>query len=95
MGRFSTTEAQFMKHIVSAGVPLGRVQIIPEWFSEALDQNTREKHQLGQAAIVHLDSDLFESVTAALDFVSPLVVAGSVIIFCDCFCFKGNPDHGE
>lgn len=47
------------------------------------------------AAALHIDCDLYESTEVALSFVGPLLVDGTILIFDDWYCFKGNPDLGE
>ncbi|MBW1699628.1 MAG: class I SAM-dependent methyltransferase [Deltaproteobacteria bacterium] len=94
-GKFSNSENNFKKYITSAGVPLNRVRIISGWFNETLNKDTINKYNLKHAAIVHIDSDLYESAKSVLEFIKPLLVDGTVIIFDDWFSFKGNPNLGE
>jgi len=94
-GKFSNSENNFKKYITSMGVPLNRVRIVSGWFNETLNEDTIKKHELKYAAIVHIDSDLYESAKLALNFIKPLLVDGTVIIFDDWYNFKGNPNLGE
>ena len=76
-------------------MPLDRVTIIPGWFRDTLNHETIDKYQIRQAAIVHVDADLYESAKVVLAFVTPLLVDGSVIIFDDWYNYRGNPSLGE
>jgi hypothetical protein len=76
-------------------VPLNRVEIVSGWFNETLNEETLRKYRLKHAAIVHIDSDLYESAKLALTFLKPLLVDGTIIIFDNWYNFKGNPNLGE
>ena len=94
-GKFACTEADFLKNISLQGVPPNRVTTIPGWFADSLGPTTREKYGIRKAAIVNIDSDLYESARTVLDFITPLLASGSVIIFDDWYNFRGDPDLGE
>jgi len=94
-GKFANSKENFEKHITSKGVPLDRVRTVPGWFAETLNEETIKKYELKHVAIVHIDSDLYESAKLALGFITPLLVDGTVIIFDDWYHFKGNPNLGE
>lgn len=94
-GKFSNSKDNFINHIISKGVPKDRVVVVSGWFSETLTEKTRADHEMRQAAIVHIDSDLYESAKLVLDFIEPLLVDGTIIIFDDWYNFKGNPNLGE
>ncbi len=94
-GKFSNSEENFVKNITAMGVPLDRVEIVSGWFNETLNEDAIKKHNLKYAAIVHIDSDLYESAKLVLNFIKPLLVDGAIIIFDDWYNFKGNPNLGE
>ena len=94
-GKFAASQDEFERFIARQRVPLDRVLIIPGWFSETLCHATIEKYDLRKAAIVHIDCDLYEPTKLALDFVTPLLVEGTVVIFDDWFSQRGDPNRGE
>jgi hypothetical protein len=94
-GKFSCTEDEFKKIISARGVPLDKVTTVPGWFNESLNRDTLEKHNIRKAAVVYVDCDLYESAKSVLDFITPLLVDGSIIIFDDWYNFNGDPDLGE
>jgi len=94
-GSYSDSEDSFKDYITSMGVPLDRVEIVSGWFNETLNEETLRKYRLKHAAIVHIDSDLYESAKLALTFLKPLLVDGTIIIFDNWYNFKGNPNLGE
>jgi len=86
---------EFKRILRIQGVDLLRVGIIPGWFDQTLNARTREKWQMESAAVVWVDCDLYESAKYVMEFITPLVQDGTVIIFDDWFSFKGNPSFGE
>jgi hypothetical protein len=69
------------------------------WFSDTLNDETKERILTNvtskKAALAYIDCDLFEPVIAALDFLTDLLVDGSVIIFDDWFFLRAHPNRGE
>ncbi len=94
-GKYACTEGNFKKNLVKAGVPLDKVVTIPGWFEQTCTKETIEKYSMKKAAIIHLDCDLYESTKTVLDFVKPLLIDGTIIIFDDWYLFRGNPNLGE
>lgn len=77
------------------GLADGRIKLVPGWFNESLTPETKRSLELKSAAIVYIDSDYYESAVPALEFVTDLLVDGSILIFDDWFLFKGRSDRGE
>ena len=55
----------------------------------------RKEHQLNAASIVMIDCDLYSSTKSVLNFITPLLRNGTVLIFDDWFAYKGSPNEGE
>ncbi len=94
-GKFACSEEQFLRTIATQGVPLERVSTIAGWFFDTLHSQTRENLNVRKAAIVNIDSDLYESASLVLAFVTPLLVTGSVLIFDDWYNYRGDAKLGE
>jgi hypothetical protein len=94
-GKFSCSRPDFERNLANAGVPLERLRVVPGWFNESLTAEARTRHGMQRAAIVHVDCDLYESALQVLEFITPLLVEGSAIIFDDWYNFKANPNLGE
>ena len=94
-GKYSCSEADFRAKLVDRGVPLDKVVIVPGWFSDTCIDETIRNHAIKKAAVVHLDCDLYESTKQALNFITPLLTDGTILIFDDWYCFRGNPELGE
>jgi len=94
-GKFSCSQDDFKRNVERQGVPLNRTVIVPGWFRDTLNDDTIERFNMKSAAIIYIDSDLYESAKMVLNFITPLLVDGTVIIFDDWYNFKGNPNLGE
>jgi O-methyltransferase len=94
-GAYGCSEVQFRKNIVSEGVLLSDVILVPGFYDKSLNEDVKKKYQLRRAAIVHIDCDLYESTILALTFVTDLLGQGSVLIFDDWYYNQGRTDLGE
>ncbi len=94
-GQYAASEAEFRENMAKAGVDLARVTTIKGWYDQVLNEETRKKLPLKKAAVILIDADLYESTVPVLDFITPYLVDGTVILFDDWFCFRGSPDRGE
>jgi O-methyltransferase len=94
-GDFACDRDQFCKIISAKGVNLDRVSLVPGWYDEVLNEETKAKLPLSSAAVIWVDCDLYESTIPVLDFISNYIQDGTVIIFDDWFSFRGDPDRGE
>lgn len=94
-GEFSCDVETFKKSIARSRIDLTKVTIVPGWFNESLNAETRRKLNIEKVAVVWIDCDFYESTVPVLDFITDYVQDGTVIIFDDWFCFNGNPEYGE
>ncbi len=94
-GDYTCDEETFRKILTKNGVDMNEVVIVPGWYTEVLNDTTKENISIKEAAIIFVDCDLYESAVPVLDFITDLVTDGTIIIFDDWFCFKGDPNKGE
>lgn len=62
-------------------------------FDETLSRTIPGEYS--QAAVVHIDCDLYESTKTVLCRVEPILQPGCVLLFDDWFHYQGNPERGE
>jgi cytochrome P450 len=72
---------------------LPRPELEVGWFDETIAASIPSKYQ--RAALVHIDSDLYESARCVLEGVAPILADGALIMFDDWFMYRGDPDEGE
>ena len=93
-GQFACTQADFEKSLRKARIDPGTVSVVPGWFDEVLNDETRLRLDLQVASIVYIDCDLYASCVPVLRFLTPLVRPGSILLFDDWYCFKADPNRG-
>ena len=94
-GHYMCTEQNFLKNLRRAEVPLSHVITVPGWFDDTCVPLTVSKLQMRPAAIIHIDCDLYSSTKTVLNFATPLLQDGTILIFDDWYHFRGNPNLGE
>ncbi|MEV4315544.1 TylF/MycF/NovP-related O-methyltransferase [Actinocrispum sp. NPDC049592] len=77
------------------GVDMSKVELTKGWYSDTLTDQTRQRLNLRQAAVVWVDCDLYSSTVPVLDFILPVLQDGTVLIMDDWFLFRAHPDRGE
>lgn len=86
---------EFMANLQENQVDIEKVQTVQGWFEKTLTQQTTKDLNLTAAALVHVDCDLYEPACQVLEYVTDLLVDGTVIIFDDWDLFKAHPNRGE
>lgn len=94
-GMFTCSINKFKENLFAEGVPLDKIEIIEGFYDNTLNEQTKKKLAIKKAAIVWIDCDLYISTVPVLDFIFDYIQDGTIIIFDDWFCFKGDPQKGE
>jgi len=94
-GQFACSAKDARANIVGGGVPEHRLHLVKGWYDSTLTAKTASRLKLRNAALIHVDCDLYESTRSVMSFIKPLLVDGTVIVLDDWYCFNGNPDLGE
>ncbi len=98
-GSRNCSEEQFLFNVQKSGVPLSAITTTKGWFSNTLGgdgkQDTDKKFGNTKISVVWLDADLYEPTVSALEYLTPRLQDGSVMIFDNWFLFKGHPGRGE
>jgi O-methyltransferase len=94
-GELAVSRDVFDEELGRAGVDPSRVTVVEGFFDTTLDRAAQPAMGLDRAAIVWIDCDLYVSTVPVLDYVSDLLVDGSVLVFDDWYCYHARPDRGE
>jgi hypothetical protein len=94
-GQFACSEEEFRQNLRDHDVDMSRVRIIKGWFGETLNQTLTEEYGIDKIAAAWVDCDLYESTVPVLEFITPFLTTGSVIVFDDWRCFRNSPNFGE
>ncbi|MBA3867191.1 MAG: class I SAM-dependent methyltransferase [Solirubrobacterales bacterium] len=92
-GEFSNARGTFEGRMRRSRVPSDRVHIVEGFFDQTLAQP--ELIPLDQVALAWVDCDLYSSTVPVLDYLTPRLPNGSILLFDDWYCFKGDPEKGE
>ena len=94
-GGYACSEAQFRENLAAEGVDLARVTTIKGFYEDSLqDPIVRQLTTASKCALLHIDCDFEVSATAALNFSTPNLQDGTILLFDDYFLFRGRPDRG-
>jgi O-methyltransferase len=94
-GAYACDLATFRSNLEDMQVDLAKVEIVAGWYDDVLNDEAKERLPLRAASVIWVDCDLYESTVPVLAFVTDYVQDGTVLIFDDWFCFRGDPHRGE
>jgi O-methyltransferase len=94
-GKYATSEEEFSRIVIKAGMPRDRLQTIKGFYDESLTPALAQKLLPTKAAVVFVDADLYESAVPVLRFARQFLQVGTVIVFDDWDCFLADPERGE
>lgn len=93
-GQFKFSKKDFKKIIKKkTGVFLDDKYILEGYYDESL--KTQVALNLPKPGIIHLDCDLYSSTVSVLEFLKPILVGGSVLLFDDYYCYPVNKNLGQ
>lgn len=94
LGAFNTSKKDFISIIKnSTGLEIKSKNMIEGFYESSLTPELQSK--LPKVGIVHIDVDLYSSTVTVLNFIKPLLMNGSVILFDDWYCFPPSENKGE
>jgi len=94
-GNYSYSYERLMENIKKSGANTKRIKIVKGWFKDTLNEKNQRELSLDKAAVIYIDSDLYESAVQVLKFVKRFIHNGTILIFDDWFCYRGDPERGE
>lgn len=94
-GDYTQSMSNLIKNLKCSKMDLKRVKLIKGWYDKVLNQDLQKRLPLKKAAIIWIDCDLYESTIPVLKFIKKYIQNGTIIIFDDWYCFRGNPEQGE
>lgn len=76
-------------------IPRDQLVLVEGFFDQTCTPETAERLNPLPFAIIHIDSDLYSSAVTGLNFCTPYLRNGTVIIFDEYLQFHGSPHLGE
>jgi O-methyltransferase len=94
-GKLKTGEEDFRRICVEHGIPEEQLITIRGFYDDSLTDKLASRLLPRLAAVIYIDSDLYESAVPVLRFVRQFLQRGTIIVFDDWNCFGADPDRGE
>ena len=94
-GQYHSTKTQFINDLSREKFDMKRLHIIEGWFDQTLTEKLHESLILKAAAVIMIDCDLYTSAVPVMEFITPYLKDGTILLFDDWFCFNASPDRGE
>jgi hypothetical protein len=93
-GQYTYPRRKFEKNIKSSAKGHD-VVILDGWFHETLTEQAMKEHKISKVAIANVDCDIYESTVPCLEFLTPLLQTGTIIMFDDFYLMNGSMKAGE
>jgi hypothetical protein len=94
-GMYACTLDDVVGRLERSGVDMSKVRLIKGFFDRSLRPELIAQYGMAKAAVILIDSDLYESARCALEFVKPLIADGTIIIFDEWNAYAKNDEKGE
>lgn len=91
-GDYSCSKQQLISNLNKKSCNISRFEFVEGFFADSLSKINFKT--MSKASIVHIDVDLYSSCADILMNLSNFIQDGTIIIFDDYFCYKGNPRYG-
>lgn len=92
-GEFRQTRRAFEGRLRRASIPRDRVHIVEGEFDHVLARP--ERIPLEKVAIAYIDSPIYQTTVPVLDYLTPRLAQGAVLMFDAWLCFHASPELGE
>jgi O-methyltransferase len=92
-GEFAFSRAAFEGRLRRSRVPRTDVHIVEGFYDDSLADPGRIPLQ--KVAVAWVDCDLYSSTVPVLEYLTPRLSQGAILLFDDWFTFKGDASRGE
>jgi hypothetical protein len=93
-GQFATSRSTFVRIVRrNTGLRLDSDHVVEGFYSTSLTKTLQAR--MPKAGVVHIDVDLYSSTVEVLQFIKPLMVVGTVLLFDDWYTFPPGANKGE
>lgn len=90
-GEYAANFDNVRQNILTTDINPNKLHMIPGFFEDSL-QNL--SHSPTMISAVHIDVDLYSSCKTVLEFLTDKLQDGTLLIFDDYYCYRGNPNYG-
>jgi len=94
-GYFACTEAEVRSELRRRRVPPATYTLVPGFYEHSLMPALYDRPGLVPSALVLIDCFYYDSTRLALEFITPTLQNGTVLVCNSYFRFRAHPSHGE
>ena len=94
-GQYACSKDQVIANLESKGVDWDRTFLIEGYYDKSLTPELYEEYGMRSIAVALIDCDLYSSTCEVLQFIRPLIVNGSILMFDDWSCFNSDNTKGQ
>jgi len=94
-GQYACSKKDVVANLEKSGIDLKKFHFVEGWYKDTCVPATREKMSIKHASICWIDCDIYQSTIEVLNFIKPLIVDGTILVFDDWFCYRGSPYRGQ
>ncbi len=94
-GQFACSRSEVEANLAEHGVDLNRATFVEGFYEDTLSEDLRTRHAFQPASVVLLDCDYYSSTKVALDWLTPLLQPGTVVLFDDWYSYGDVDDLGQ
>jgi hypothetical protein len=94
-GQYAASVDTLRYNLTFNNVDDSRVRIVPGFFQDTLQDRKPSDVGITTASIVHIDTDVYEPARLALEFISPALPQGALLLFDDYDQLAASNDRGE
>ena len=90
-GEYKSNQSIVLNKMLKLGIKNKYIKIVPGFFNEILPNVNEHPKNI---SIVHIDVDLYSSCLDVLNYLSGKLQDGTLLIFDDYYCYRGNEKYG-
>jgi len=94
-GQFSCSKEDVEKNLESNGMDMSRTKLVKGFYSDSLTEELRTQHTFNNASVVLLDCDFYSSTIEALEWLTPYLQDGTILLFDDWFSYGESEELGQ
>lgn len=91
---YSAGEELFLKNIRKKGVDINKVITVKGYYNESLERFSEKNCGVDKIALAYIDCDLYMSAVEVLNFITPYLQLGTILVVDDWFAHTGTPKSG-
>lgn len=94
-GQYTCTKDKVTENLERAGVDWKKTFLIEGFFGDSLNAATKRELGMQKIAIALIDCDLYASTVDVLNFISDMIIDGTILLFDDWNCFDRDDEKGQ